>query len=839
MRKYLLSWLELCATHQTTLLVSFYFAAAWILPFRQFMCIEAVVLAWLYFLVATRTEKLDLKGKEAYLKAALKSTMVQRVGLLLVSGWTLNLFALHIHSNQALLENSHALQDFHLLEYISPLVYFASACLTAMLLRLPLKKIKQDEKLAARRRFWAGGCFVMFAAAWLASLATLTLAEHGPLSLAIGWFFACLGDANFLASYWTPTGVATITGQIIPITTSIEAAFAQANVVVENVIFNTRLLVFALSTILLLPAFLRLSNLLTAFCWRVLSPWSPANIVEAFVEALHMPGLSLKMKSLHPWRQNICRSLFWLFGCAVFLFGFFYHAAAFEPDAGEYEVVTYYNLVPVNPHVAAGADGKVHVRNQGYRTVRIYKRAMNPTMDWMNKDGLPVTRWQRNADAMVPYFLSADPPASNKKLEYLPAIYSALMATVPFAIMTGVFLPYRRRRRLVVNADGLSMPDGPYWSWDLRQSRLWSDLSSVSVCHASRLKDMSQAMLVFKFKSGGSFKLAARQMSGDDFGALIGYIDEHATGCTVSDEVLAVLAALAVKPSSKNKGGADDFQSTVFVPLVRGQYLPGDRGRIVRQLATKPLCAVYLARLPNGQLAVVKQFHLSSQNQETEALAKTFQREFELLQMLDHPGISKVIASFAEGADTFLVIEHRPGKDLRSLVLEHGPRSEAVVTDWAQQLCQIMIYLHSRQPQILHRDLTPDNLIVGDDGCLRLIDFGAARQFLEGITKTMIGKQCYMAPEQIQGDACPASDIYAFGCTLNFLLTGNDPLALSQSNPQAQVEINQDLSDVIKQCTEYDQVLRPQSFNEIAQRLAAISQPAGIRLGLKEKEAVA
>ena len=94
-----------------------------------------------------------------------------------------------------------------------------------------------------------------------------------------------------------------------------------------------------------------------------------------------------------------------------------------------------------------------------------------------------------------------------------------------------------------------------------------------------------------------------------------------------------------------------------------------------------------------------------------------------------------------------------------------------------------MIYLHGHDPVILHRDLTPDNIVVGEDGQMRLIDFGAARQFLDGITGTMIGKQCYMSPEQIRGQASPRSDVYAFGCTLNFLLTGAEPRALTQSSP--------------------------------------------------------
>ena len=119
------------------------------------------------------------------------------------------------------------------------------------------------------------------------------------------------------------------------------------------------------------------------------------------------------------------------------------------------------------------------------------------------------------------------------------------------------------------------------------------------------------------------------------------------------------------------------------MPLARGDWLADKRARIIRQLATKPLCAVYLARLESGNLAVVKQFYLAQDNEETRAMSKIFQRENELLRELDHPGISKVIDSYCEGSSTFLVIEHRPGTDLRSFVAEHGPRSEGVTISWA------------------------------------------------------------------------------------------------------------------------------------------------------------
>ncbi|MBX9696246.1 MAG: serine/threonine protein kinase, partial [Cyanobacteria bacterium] len=225
------------------------------------------------------------------------------------------------------------------------------------------------------------------------------------------------------------------------------------------------------------------------------------------------------------------------------------------------------------------------------------------------------------------------------------------------------------------------------------------------------------------------------------------------------------------------------------------------------------------------------------ETEETKAFSKILQRESDLLARLDHPGIAKVVDSFSIDKSTFLLIEHRPGNDLRSIVKEHGPRSENLTISWAKQLCEIMIYVHNREPAILHRDLTPDNIIAGEDGLLRVIDFGAAKEFLEGITGTMIGKQCYVPPEQLRGDATQRSDIYSFGCTLYFVLTGRDPIALSQSSPAKNLECAEDLDQLIRDCTEFDEDKRPQSFDEVLKRLK--SMDSGFKLKLTPSKSVA
>jgi len=114
-------------------------------------------------------------------------------------------------------------------------------------------------------------------------------------------------------------------------------------------------------------------------------------------------------------------------------------------------------------------------------------------------------------------------------------------------------------------------------------------------------------------------------------------------------------------------------------------------------------------------------------------------------------------------------------------------------------------YLHEQDPPIVHRDLTPDNLVIRDDGSLALIDFGAANEFIGNATGTFVGKQAFIAPEQFRGKAVVHSDIYSFGCTLYCLLTAKEPEALCTSNPRdVRADVSNQLSEIVVACTQIE-----------------------------------
>ncbi|MBX9674438.1 MAG: serine/threonine protein kinase [Candidatus Obscuribacterales bacterium] len=249
------------------------------------------------------------------------------------------------------------------------------------------------------------------------------------------------------------------------------------------------------------------------------------------------------------------------------------------------------------------------------------------------------------------------------------------------------------------------------------------------------------------------------------------------------------------------------FTATTFVPLEPGRKLQGDRLEVVRQLAFGGLSAIYLVQKNKTELFVLKEAVVppSAEADVREMAEKHLIREAEILFALSHPNIVKVLDHFVENDRHYLLMDYVNGTDLRQLVKQNGALGEKQVMAWASKIAHILAYLHNNQPPVIHRDLTPDNLVLKNDGSIVLIDFGASNQFIGTATGTMVGKQAYIAPEQLRGKAVPQSDFYALGGTLYFLLTARDPRPLSQSDIKAVLpDISDEMHDLIAYLTAYE-----------------------------------
>ncbi len=195
-----------------------------------------------------------------------------------------------------------------------------------------------------------------------------------------------------------------------------------------------------------------------------------------------------------------------------------------------------------------------------------------------------------------------------------------------------------------------------------------------------------------------------------------------------------------------------------------------------------------------------------------------FNREAELLAQLDHPQIVKLRDHFTEDGRKYMVLDHISGRTLRELVRSSGVLKEDMAVKIAVQMAGILTYLHERIPPIVHRDFTPDNIVLHNDGTIVLIDFGAANEFLAEATGTLIGKQGYMPAEQIRGKAVPASDLYALGATIYFLLTGQDPEALTSCD-LSEISVSPELRKLVSHLTDLSADKRPQSAAEVGNSL--------------------
>lgn len=168
---------------------------------------------------------------------------------------------------------------------------------------------------------------------------------------------------------------------------------------------------------------------------------------------------------------------------------------------------------------------------------------------------------------------------------------------------------------------------------------------------------------------------------------------------------------------------------------------------------------------------------------------KLFEREAMVLQQLNHPRIPQYRDYFSlepqtgAGLNWFgLVQQYIPSSSLSQLLHQGQRFSQSQVQNIAQSVLQILIYLHNLNPPVLHRDIKPSNLILGEDGEVYLVDFGAVQDTAagEGVTFTVVGTTGYAPLEQFWGRAVPASDLYALGATLIHLLTGTPPADLPQ-----------------------------------------------------------
>jgi len=203
------------------------------------------------------------------------------------------------------------------------------------------------------------------------------------------------------------------------------------------------------------------------------------------------------------------------------------------------------------------------------------------------------------------------------------------------------------------------------------------------------------------------------------------------------------------------------------------------------------------------------------------------EREARVLSELEHPALPRYIEHFEEEGVLYLVMEKIEGTPL-SRLQKRGPcMDEREVFRLLHEADRVLAYLHDRTPPVIHRDLKPSNVIRRTDGSFAFVDFGAVKDHLrpEG-GSTVVGTFGYMAPEQFQGRAGPASDVYAIGATAIAMLSGHEPEKLAHRGLSLDVaaavggRVSPAMVEVLSRMLEPDPDLRASRIGPLLERSA-------------------
>lgn len=223
---------------------------------------------------------------------------------------------------------------------------------------------------------------------------------------------------------------------------------------------------------------------------------------------------------------------------------------------------------------------------------------------------------------------------------------------------------------------------------------------------------------------------------------------------------------------------------------------------LIEPLGAGGMATVWLARDERlGKLWAIKEIRQSTSSVHEAALRQAMIDEANFMKRLDHPAIPRVVDILDTGVSVFVVMDYVDGVELSKVMRRQGhPFAQEDVIGWGIQLCDVLGYLHSVQPPIVYRDMKPANIMLRDDGVVKLVDFGVSMECVPGRNNDgrIVGTPGYAAPEQLPHNMEHATvgaldpnvvidgraDIYALGVTLYALVTGHTPRRASSDQAQ-------------------------------------------------------
>jgi eukaryotic-like serine/threonine-protein kinase len=262
--------------------------------------------------------------------------------------------------------------------------------------------------------------------------------------------------------------------------------------------------------------------------------------------------------------------------------------------------------------------------------------------------------------------------------------------------------------------------------------------------------------------------------------------------------------------------------------VVAGRY------RIGAQLGSGGMAVVHLAHDTELDRQVALKL-LAENLTNDEPFRARFVREARLAARLAHPNVVHVYDAGEDGGRPFIVTEYVPGDTLAQLVADGGRRTPRDAAELGRQAA--LGLHHAHEAGLVHRDVKPQNLLLREDGVLKVADFGIARAAaMSQLTElgTVLGTAAYLSPEQAAGDdVTAAADVYSLGAVLYELLTGAPPYTFASLAEVAEQQrsgtivpvrdvepsVPADLEAVVMQCLARDRRFRPASAAELAAML--------------------
>ena len=256
-----------------------------------------------------------------------------------------------------------------------------------------------------------------------------------------------------------------------------------------------------------------------------------------------------------------------------------------------------------------------------------------------------------------------------------------------------------------------------------------------------------------------------------------------------------------------------------------GQIIDG-KFRILEPVGRGGMSRVYLAQdIHLEKRWVVKEIPKFVNGGKNTLFIQAALSEAEIIKGLDHPCIVRIVDIAQDAGAVYIVEDYVEGRSLKEIADTEEEITPPEFRDWAIQLCQVLIYLHSRKPAVIYRDLKPENIILTETGHIKLVDFGIARRYRQdGDRDTVyLGTVQFAAPEQYEEYGAQTdrrTDIYGYGKTLEYL---------AYYCP----DLSEEVLALIRMCIREEPRDRYQSAEELLQDLLRIRDFRRARTGPK------